>query len=179
MANTGAANPNTKTGAGGAAKTSTARAATAKTAKSPPARGAPGQAPAKRATASGKRTASNQQQGRQGAGPASLRPIRKHQSRADIIASIAADTGADLRTVEQVTRSLSSTLTRHLMPGGSGRVEIPYLGAALWRGRLAARKARTMMSPLLKREVQIPGRKAQPVARLRTHAVLREAVARV
>lgn len=135
---------------------------------------------AKQSTARGARkgTAKTKQQGRQEAGPASLKPIRSRQNRAQIIATVAADSGIEPRTVEKVARSLSTTLTRHLIRDGSGRVEIPYLGAALWRGRQAAQKARTMLSPLLKREVTIPARRAMPVPRLKIHRAFRETVAR-
>lgn len=83
------------------------------------------------------------------AAPSNLAPIRKKQTRAEIIAGVAAESGTSLSTVESVARSLSRTLTRHLIRGGSGRVEVPYLGAALWRGRTAAQKARRMTSPIL------------------------------
>lgn len=109
----------------------------------------------------------------------SLTPIRKHQSRAEVLATVAADSGVDRPIVERVARSLSTTLTRHLIRNGSGRVEIPYLGAALWRGRRAAQKAREMASPILNgRLVTIPGRRACAVPRLRAHSALRDAVAR-
>ncbi|MGI8425028.1 MAG: hypothetical protein ACR2M4_00180 [Actinomycetota bacterium] len=94
-----------------------------------------------------------------------------------IIESVANDTGVESRIVDRVARSLSQTLVRHLIRGGSGRVEVPYLGAALWRGRTAAQKARTMLSPVLGRTVNVPARRSQPAARLRTHRVLRETVA--
>lgn len=115
---------------------------------------------------------------REAAPSLSLRPIREHQNRSQIIAMVAAGSGVAAGTVERVARSLSQTLTRHLIRGGSGRVEIPYLGAALWRGRTAAQKARTMLSPVLGRTVSVPARRSQPAARLRTHRLLRDAVAR-
>ena len=109
----------------------------------------------------------------------SLRPIRNRQSRSEILATVAADVGIASGTVERVARSLSQTLTRHLIRGGSGRVEIPYLNASLWRGQQAAQKHRTMRSGILgNREVTIPARRAHPVPRIRVHSALREIVAR-
>lgn len=141
------------------------------TAKSTPAKSAPG-----RQGRTGKRTTSKG--AAREAAPSLLRPIRQKQTRAQIIATIASDTGVPAGTVESVARSLSQTLTRHLIRGGSGRVEIPYLGAALWRGRTAAQKARTMMNAALGRTVNVPARRSQPAARLRAHQALRDAVAR-
>lgn len=140
-------------------------------------------APAKRKTASktgGKRT-QTKREAMEGPGGRrlGLTPIRSHQSRTQILATVAADSGVDRPIVERVARSLSTTLTRHLVRGGSGRVEVPYLGAALWRGRQAAQKPRTMLSPILgNREVKLPGRRACAVPRLRVHTALREIVAR-
>lgn len=125
------------------------------------------------------RTSGTNQQGRQGAGPAPLRPIPKRQSRDQILATVAADSGVERPIVERVARSLSQTVQRHLMRNGSGRIEIPYLGAALWRGQEGARPARKMASPILGgRIVNIPAKRATAVARIRVHSALREIVAR-
>lgn len=108
-----------------------------------------------------------------------LKPIGTRQTRLELIATVAADSGIEARVVDRVARSLSKTLTRHLVKNGSGRVEIPYLGAALWRGQQAAQKPRKMASPILNgRIITIPGRRACSAPRLRAHAALREIVAR-
>lgn len=169
-----------KSNTGGASKSAPAKNRTTKAAptKARPAARTAAQPrttarPRTRTRTAAKRTT---QRARREAAP-SLTPIRKPQSRSQIIATVAGDVGIEPRTVELVTRSLSQTLTRHLVRGGSGRVEIPYLGGALWRGKQAAQKARTMLSPLLGRNVQVPARRAQPVPRFRAHRGLREIVA--
>lgn len=134
-------------------------------ARSTPATGTPGRALGQAKGAAG--------------GAAPLSPIRRTQKTSEIIATVADATGFESGVVARVARSLSQTLTRHLIRGGSGRVEIPYLGAALWRGRTAAQKARRMTSPILNgRTVTVKERPAQAAPRLRAHRPLRDLVAR-
>lgn len=151
------------------AKRSTAKSSTAKRSTS-----------ASRQSASGvARSSKANQEGRPGAGPAPLRPIRQRQTRNQILATVATASGVDRPIVERVARSLSQTVQRHLIRNGSGRVEIPYLGGVIYRGRQAAQKARTMLSPILgNREVQVPARRAQSVPRFKAHPTLRRIVAR-
>lgn len=150
-----------------ATKSSTAKSSTAKRSTT-----------GSRQSVSGARP-SKTNQGRQGAGPAPLRPIRQPQTRNQIIATVAADSHVERSTVQRVARCLAQTLQRHLIRNGSGRAEIPYFGGVIYRGQQAAQKARTMLSPLLGRDVQVPARRAKPVPRFRAHPTLREIVARV
>lgn len=128
----------------------------------------------------GTRSSKTNQEGRPGAGPAPLRPIRERQTRNQTIATIATTSGVERPIVEKVLRSAATTYQRHLIHRGSGRVEMPYLGGVIYRGRLAAQKARTMLSPILdNREVHVPARRAQSVPRFKAHPTLRKIVARV
>lgn len=150
-------------------KTSTATAKTAPTKAKPATR-----------TTARPRTATRGVQNskaRREAAAASLTPIRKWQSRDQIIASASAAAGIEPRTGRVFTRELMTVLKRHVVRGAVGRVDVPFLDAGLWRGTRAARAARTMVSGLLKREVKVPARLASPVPRFRAHRALREAVA--
>lgn len=163
---------------GGARNTGAAKGAAGMRKTATPARQA---AAAKAKPAARQRTAAKTTTQRRGAREegAPLRPIRKHQGRGEVIAAVAAASGVDRMIVDRVARGLAQTMTRHLIRGGSGRVEIPYLGAALWRGRQPAQKARRMASPILGgRIVTIKARRAVAAPRLRAHQRLREAVAR-
>ena len=147
-------------------KSSTAKSSTAK------------RTSASRQSASGARPSKTNQEGRPGAGPA-LHQIRKRQSPSQIIASASAAAGIQARTGKVFTESFMTTIKSHLVPGAVGRVDVPGLNASLYRGMQRARKARTMMSPLLNREVFMPARPAQPVIRFRATPTLRKIVARV
>lgn len=125
---------------------------------------------------------SNQARARPETAPsrAPLRPIRKWQSARQIIDAVAKDVGMSARQIERVARAMANTYTRHLMPGGSGLTQVPFLPVTLWRGNHAARPARTMIMklPHLKgREVRIPAQKAMNVMRFRPHKRMREIVA--
>lgn len=102
--------------------------------------------------------------------------IASRQTKAEIIAVIAEETGLTQRDVAAVFQSLGDLVARHVKRRGSGEIVIPDTGIKVRRVKRPARRARTGRNPKTGEAMQIPGKPAGVGVRLTAMKWLRDAV---
>jgi len=112
------------------------------------------------------------------AGDERVRPIARVQTLTETIANIAGWAQQPMDTVRRVLQASAAVAEAHLCRGGSGKINLPYVGVQLYRARQAARSAR--MLPLFGTERTIELRRfpARLVARSRVLTAMRNATLR-
>jgi nucleoid DNA-binding protein len=85
--------------------------------------------------------------------------IKDKQTKSQILADIAENTGMTKKEVGLVLEALGAQALRHLKSRGSGEFTIPFMGVKLRRVRKPATKARKGINPFTGEEIMI---KAKP-----------------
>ncbi len=106
----------------------------------------------------------------------SLSAIRTKQTKAQIIAAIAEETGINKKDVNAVLASLGALAQRHLKPRGSGEFIIPQVGVKLRRVRKPARKARKGINPFTGAEMTFKAKPASNAVKATPLKALKESV---
>lgn len=86
--------------------------------------------------------------------------IKNKMTKADVIASIAEQTGLPKKDVAAVFGSLGDLVARHIKRNGSGEFQIPDTGVKITRVRKPARKARIGRNPATGEEIKIAAKPA-------------------
>ena len=102
--------------------------------------------------------------------------IAEVQTKAQIITSIATDTGLTKKDIGEVLGSLAKLVAGHMTKGGSGEFTVPDIGIKLKRVVKPATKARTMISPFTKQEITVPAKPASDKVRLTALKALKDTV---
>jgi nucleoid DNA-binding protein len=92
-----------------------------------------------------------------------LKAISENQTKAQIITTIAEETGISRTDVKTVLAALANCARRHLMKRGSGQFVVPELAVKIRRVEKPAQKARKGRNPATGEEITIkakPARKA-------------------
>ena len=89
-----------------------------------------------------------------------LPAIRDKMTKAQVIDSIAEDTGMSKKDVAAVFGSLGDLVTRHMKRNGSGEFQIPDTGVKIARVKKPARKARMGRNPATGEAIKIPAKRA-------------------
>ncbi len=92
-----------------------------------------------------------------------LKAISEGQTKAQIITTIAEETGMSRGDVKTVLSALANCARRHLMKRGSGQFVVPELAVKIRRVEKPAQKARKGRNPATGEEIMIkakPARKA-------------------
>ncbi len=105
-----------------------------------------------------------------------LKAIGEKQSKAQIMLSIAEDTGLSKKDVFAVLSSLSAHARRHLMKRGSGEFVIPVVAVKLKRAVRPAAKARKGRNPFTGEEIMIKAKPATVRVKAMPLKALKEAV---
>lgn len=109
--------------------------------------------------------------------PARPRPaIARPQTKAEIVAAIATETGLTQKDVAAVFSSLGDLVERHMKRRGSGEFTIPDTGVRIRRVRKPPRKARTGRNPATGETIRIPAKPASATVRVTALKPLRESV---
>ena len=96
-----------------------------------------------------------------------LKAIAKKQTKTQIIAQLAENTGLTKKEVASVLEEMSTLAKRHIMKRGSGEFTIPDMGVKV---RRVSRKARTARNPQTGEAVKVPAKtvvKATPLKALK------------
>ena len=102
--------------------------------------------------------------------------IPRPQTKAEVIAAIAAETGLTQKDVAEVFSSLGDLVERHMKRRGSGEFTIPDTGVRIRRVRRPARKARAGRNPATGERIRIPAKPAGASVKVTALKPLREAV---
>ncbi|RME34231.1 MAG: DNA-binding protein [Gammaproteobacteria bacterium] len=102
--------------------------------------------------------------------------IKETQTKSEILATLAEETGLSKKDVSAVLDALGNLAHRHLKPRGSGEITIPGLGLKLRRVKRPATKARKGRNPQTGEEITIKARPAHNVVRATILKSLKEAV---
>jgi len=94
-----------------------------------------------------------------------LKAIKESQTKTQVLASIAEETGLTKKQVGEVVTSLANHAKRHLMARGSGEFSVPELGLKLRRVKKPAQKARKGRNPATGEEIMIKAKPARNVLR--------------
>ena len=92
-----------------------------------------------------------------------LKAISESQTKAQVITTIAEETGMSRTDVKTVLTALANCARRHLMKRGSGQFVVPELAVKIRRVEKPAQKARKGRNPATGEEITIkakPARKA-------------------
>jgi len=105
-----------------------------------------------------------------------IKPIKERMSRAEIIQTIADETGLKRSDVDLVFESLGDLVKSHMKARGSGEFMIPKIGVKIKRIRRKPTKQRQMVSPLTQQEVIIPSKPARWDVKLVALKFLKDAI---
>jgi nucleoid DNA-binding protein len=105
-----------------------------------------------------------------------LKAIAEKQSKAQILQTLAEDTGLSKKEVGAVLSSLSTLVRRHLTKKGSGEFAIPEVGVKLKRVLRPATQARKGRNPLTGEEILIKAKPATAKIRALPLKALKEVV---
>lgn len=105
-----------------------------------------------------------------------LNAIAEKQSKAQILQTLAEDTGLSRKDVSAVLSSLSTLVRRHLTKKGSGEFVLPEVGVKLKRVLRPAIKARKGRNPLTGEEIMIKAKPATVKVRALPLKALKEVV---
>lgn len=112
------------------------------------------------------------------AGEERLRPIARTQTLTETIAHIAVHSRHDMGTVRNVLQATQRVAQAHLCRGGSGKINLPFVGVQLYRAQQVARPARTLPLFGTGRTMQLRKSPARAIARARVLAAMRNATLR-
>lgn len=110
------------------------------------------------------------------AAPKKLTAISKKQTKSDILAAIAEDTGLAKKEVGAVFASLGELITRHIKKRGSGEFAIPDTGVKIRRVKKPARKARMGRNPATGEAMKIAAKPASTTVKVTALKALKDAV---
>jgi len=105
-----------------------------------------------------------------------LKAITTKQTKAQIVTSIAEETGLTKRDVVAVLSTLGSLARRHLLKRGSGEFTVPEVAIKLRRVTKAATKARKGRNPFTGEEITIKAKPARNTVRATALKALKEAI---
>ena len=88
------------------------------------------------------------------------RAIRDKQTKSQILAALADETGLSKKEVQSVLSAAKGLAARHLVKNGSGEFTVPELGVKLKRAHKAARKAGMARNPFTGEMVHVDARPA-------------------
>lgn len=109
--------------------------------------------------------------------PVRPRPaIAARQTKNEIIAAIAEETGLSRKDVASVFSALGDLVNRHMKRRGSGEFTIPDTGVRIRRVRKPPRKARRGRNPATGETIRIPAKPASASVKLTALKPLKEAV---
>jgi len=103
-----------------------------------------------------------------------VRAIADKQTKQQIIADIAEDTGLSKKEVASVFAALGSKILQHMKPRGSGDFSIPDTGIKVRRVVKPRTKPRMGRNPFTGQEIKIPAKPARKVIRLSALKALKE-----
>ncbi len=103
--------------------------------------------------------------------------IKEKQTKSQILAAVAEETGLTKKEVQAVLQSAKALATRHLIKNGSGEFTIPELGVKLRRVQKPARKAGMARNPFTGEMVQVAARPASLSVRATAMKAIKDAVA--
>lgn len=83
--------------------------------------------------------------------------IASKQTKAQVLESLAEETGLPRSKVQSVLAALSGLAKRHMMESGSGEFVVPDVGVKI---RRVQRKARTARNPITGEPIAVPARTA-------------------
>ena len=123
-----------------------------------------------------KKTAAKKAPAKKAAPVKKLPAIGKKQTKSQIIAAIAEDTGLSKKEVAAVFSSLSDLITRHIKRRGSGEFTIPDTGVKIRRVKKPARKARMGRNPATGEPMKIPAKPASTAVKVTALKALKDVV---
>lgn len=100
--------------------------------------------------------------------------IARVQTKAEIIADIAEETGLTKKEVSNVFGTLGTLIQRHMQRRGSGELSIPDAGVKIKRIRKPATKARMGHNPATGEAMKIPPKPARNAIKLLALKALQE-----
>jgi len=104
-------------------------------------------------------------------------PVQKEkQSRTEILQLISEQADLNRVQVEKIFDVLAKIIKAHLNKRGSGEITVPKLGIKLKRYKKKASKSRTMVSPLIGKEVTIKAKPARYSVKLSALKILKDMV---
>lgn len=110
------------------------------------------------------------------AAPAPLKAIGTKQTKTQIIAAIADDTGLTKKDVASVMSSLGTLVARHMKKRGSGEFAIPETGVKVRRVKKPARKARMGRNPATGEPMKIAAKPASTVVKVTALKALKDTI---
>jgi nucleoid DNA-binding protein len=102
--------------------------------------------------------------------------INTKQTKAQIIAAIAEDTGLTKKQAVAVLDSMATLAQRHLKNGGSGEFTVPALGIKLRRVIKPARPAREGVNPFTGEKMMFKAKPASTSVRATALKALKDAI---
>jgi len=87
--------------------------------------------------------------------------ISTKQTKTQVIAAIAEETGMTKKDVGAVFTSLADLVDRHMKKRGSGEFTVPEVGVKIRRVRKPATKSRKMISPFTGEEITVKAKPAR------------------
>jgi nucleoid DNA-binding protein len=102
--------------------------------------------------------------------------VSTKQTKAQIIDSLATDTGLTKKDVAAVFASLGSLIARHMKRNGSGEFQIPDTGVKIARVKKPARKSRMGRNPATGEEIKIAAKPAYTGIKVTALKALKETV---
>lgn len=106
-----------------------------------------------------------------------VRAIKDRQTKSQILAAVAEETGLTKKQVQGVLQATKGLAARHLTARGSGEFSIPELGVKLVTVKRAARKAGPARNPFTGEMVQVQARPASLSVRARALKAIKDVVA--
>ena len=91
--------------------------------------------------------------------------ITSKQTKAQILESLAQETGLPRSQIQSVLAALSGLAKRHMMNSGSGEVVVPDVGVKI---RRVQRKARMARNPITGEPISVPAKTAVKATVLKT-----------
>ena len=105
------------------------------------------------------------------------RAIKDRQTKTQIIAAVAEDTGLTKKEVQAVLKATKDLAGRHLMARGSGEFTVPEISVRLVTAKRPARKAGQARNPFTGEMVDVAARPASLSVRARALKALKDVVA--
>ena len=107
---------------------------------------------------------------------AQLKAIAEKQTKTQILASIAEETGLAKKEIASVFESLGEHVIRHMKKRGSGEFTIPNTGIRVKRKVRPATKKRLGRNPATGEQIEISAKPARTVVKIIPLRVLKESV---
>jgi nucleoid DNA-binding protein len=105
-----------------------------------------------------------------------LKAIKDKQTQAQILASIAEETGIAKKDVKAVLESLGEHTHRHIMKHGSGEFKVPFMGVKINRKTKPATKKRMGRNPATGEEMVIAAKPKRDVVKAMPLKALKELI---